>query len=270
MIDGATHHYMHEGLQLHLRIDENHTLGNVNFRDCSFLISLFSEPLVDKFFKPHINKNEKWVRQQIQKSLDYSCDLNPCGWFMIKQEERQLGTVFMLPTSIPGECSIGFAVLPEFWGHGICTAVMNKVINEWASEVRSFGKGEIGDDNRPSLQSAFRCFGGTSLATLAAIYSPLNARSQAVLFRSGFTTSTCLNTEWPFDLRNSKYDITDESKSRFLVAAFFSQGRSKDVPYPLIDKSGVLKTVIFRSDYNEFRLSVIRPVLSNNELAGGR
>ena len=270
MIDGAKHHFMREGLQLELIIDESHTLTNISYNDCTFLLDLFNKPIVDKFFKPHINKNEKWVRQQIQLSLDYSCDLIPCGWFMIREEEKTLGTVFMLPTTTPGECSIGFAVLPELWGRGICTSVMNKIINEWASEVRSFGKGEINDDNLSLLQTSFRCFGGSALSTLAAIYSPANARSQAVLARSGFVTTTCLNTDLPFDLRNSRYHITDPSRFRFLAAEFFSKGRSKDVPYKLVNKDCTINTVIFKSDYNEFRLSVSRPVLSNNELVGGR
>lgn len=270
MIDGLQHHYMREGLQLDLIIDESHKLTNITHQDCQFLVQLFNEPSIDKLFKPHIYKNEKWVMQQIQLSLNYSCDLNPCGWFMIREGEKRIGTVFMLPTNTPGECSIGFAVLPELWGHGICTSVMNKIINEWASEVRSFGKGEIHDDRIPDIQTAFRCFKGLPLSTLAAIYSPINARSQAVLIRSGFTTTTCLNSDLPFDLRNSRYNITDGRKFSFLMAKFFSEGRSKDVPYQLINSDGTLKTIIFKSDYNEFRLSVSRSVLSINELAGGR
>lgn len=97
-------------------------------------------------------------------------------------------TVFQLENKAPigfivagvgdgaGVSEVAYAYMPEVWGKGIGNNVVEKIVTEWAPEVRRIGLNNVN----------FQCFGGKVLERLDATASPSNPASWKILVKNNF------------------------------------------------------------------------------------
>ncbi len=146
-----------------------------------------------------------------------------------------------------GVSEISGAGLPSYWGKGMGTEVMKKIITEWGPEVRRIGLGKNLDDIQDEkIIKAFQCFGGKELCRFDATASPSNPGSWKILDKFGFkaanfkvkSSDPVLNLEQnefssPENLEEHMVKLFDTSSNTLLTSGF---------RYRLIDPEGNVRT----------------------------
>ena len=218
--------------------------------DIPFHQALFSDPEVMKLFANGQLRSPSSTEDRLRNQWMYRSQVGqPHSGMTVFIKGTAKGHVVPGGGDDPGASEMAYSFLPETWGKGLATSVVNGIVTQWAPAVRRLGLGTDLDESEAAIKKAFTCFGDQVLSRLDATASPENIGSLQVLLKNNFEAANSkLLSEVPImDLRD--LGVKPEETSQEIIKFFDIKGAYQEkTRYRLIDQTNLEKTFSVRTD----------------------
>lgn len=246
--------------------ENNWYAENVKSMDLQFYQSLFTNETVMKCFGDGQTRTPETTQGRINFWIERFERGQPHGGMTVFQTDHDtpIGYIVAGGGDEPGVSEIAYAYIPEVWGKGIGSNVVEKIVTEWAPEVRRIGLGTNLDENRDAkIISTFRCFDGKILDRLDATASPSNPASWKILVKNNFHRAySCTSEERPIievdvDHCHTLKGVDYKAMEEHILQKYYAQDAisplEEGIRYLMIDPEGNEKTLSKHKGYSRLK-----------------
>lgn len=244
----------------------------VSEQDLPFYVQLFGNPNVMKSFadgKPFTPETtEKILRNFWIPRFQNGQPYGALKIYDIKTQEEWGHFIVVPQKGKEGVAEIGYVYAEKCWGRGLASSIVNKIVHEWAPEVRRIGQGLGLDTSKyANIVSSFQCE-GKPLNWLYATADPSNLGSCKVLEKLGFraAVSELLDIENVINFNHK--EIHSYAMLETDLMELFNDPNTDykvDKWYSLIDHEGKRRTFSKKSNYKKIRFHFEYQVQSLSE-----
>jgi len=229
---------------------------NICEKDIPYFQKHFNNTEIMKGFASGQSRSPESIKERILNSwISRFENLQPHGGLTIwniteSKKPLRIGHFVAGGGEEKGVSEIAYSLEKEYWGKGICTCIVAKILELWVPEVQRIA--HIPDNE---LNNTFRCFDGQALRRLDATASPINISSWKILEKNNFHSAFSKTSKAPASLQkliNSfikvKGKILTERMEDFekSISHLIKKGDMKvDTRYEVTDLFGEKKTLSF-------------------------
>lgn len=246
-------------------LSENNWYGeNVSFKDLQFYQSLFCNDTVMSFYGDGQIRTPENTNNRINIWTERFKKGQPHGGMTIfhANNNEPIGYIVAGGGDVPGASEVAYAYVPEVWGNGIGSNVIENFVTKWAPEVRRIGLGiELDEIKDKEIINKFQCFSGKTLERLDATASPSNIGSWKILLKNKFTKadSGTSNNRKIIEVDNEQCCISGkinyEAMEKHIIEKYFTQTQElkEGIRYLMIDPEGNERTLSKHKGYNRLK-----------------